>query len=244
LRIWRSWVYLVSGFAIVVTPWILRNWMVFGSPTSVQGGAAHFWMGSQGDGRSFRKQEMLDKIYDLRIGNGGADRYSYINDAINIIGLDPIGFLRLRTARLSEAYLQPFGTVAVGEVFGNESIKDMVSSNFEGSLMDTIRSPAFFPKLWIYIIHYGSIASSAIYMVLQRREYLQWSVLAIVILCFSGAYTILTIIPRYIFPIMPLFLIMAAYVVMDVGYRSRKLLWPMFNRYSSDVTSSTKVPRL
>ena len=81
-------------------------------------------------------------------------------------------------------------------------------------------------------------------MVLQRREYLQWSVLAIVILCFSGAYTILTIIPRYIFPIMPLFLIMAAYVVMDVGYRSRKLLWPMFNRYSSDVTSSTKVPRL
>ena len=187
---------------------------------------------------------MLDKIYDLRIGNGGADRYSYINDAINIIGLDPIGFLRLRTARLSEAYLQPFGTVAVGEVFGNESIKDMVSSNFEGSLMDTIRSPAFFPKLWIYIIHYGSIASSAIYMVLQRREYLQWSVLAIVILCFSGAYTILTIIPRYIFPIMPLFLIMAAYVVMDVGYRSRKLLWPMFNRYSSDVTSSTKVPRL
>ena len=244
LRIWRSWVYLVSGFAIVVTPWILRNWMVFGSPTIVQGGAAHFWMGSQGDGRSFRKQEMLDKIYDLRIGNGGADRYSYINDAINIIGLDPIGFLRLRTARLSEAYLQPFGTVAVGEVFGNESIKDMVSSNFEGSLMDTIRSPAFFPKLWIYIIHYGSIASSAIYMVLQRREYLQWSVLAIVILCFSGAYTILTIIPRNIFPIMPLFLIMAAYVVMDVGYRSRKLLWPMFNRYSSDVTSSTKVPRL
>ena len=244
LRIWRAWVCLVLGFAIVVTPWIMRNWVVFGSPTIVQGGAAHFWMGSQGDGRSFRRQEMLDKIYDLRIGNGGADRYRYINDAINIIISDPIGFLSLRTARLSEAYLQPFGTVAVGVVFGNESIKDMASSNSAGSLLDTIRSPAFFPKLWIYIIHYCSIASSVLYMVVQRRKYLQWSILAIVILCFSGFYAILTIIPRYIFPIMPLYLIMASYVIVDVGYRSRKFIRPMLNRDSSDATSSTQVPRL
>ena len=244
LRIWRSWACLVSGFAIVVTPWIVRNWVLFGSPTIVQGGAAHFWMGSQGDGRSLRRQEMLDKIYDLRIGNGGADRYSYINDAINIIVSDPIGFLRLRTARLGEAYLQPFGTVSVGVVFGDESIKDMVSSNSDQARMDTIKSPAFFPKLWIYIIHYGSIALSVLYMIMQRREFMQWSILAIVILCFSGVYALLTIIPRYIFPIMPLYLIMAAYVVVDWGYRGRKFLWPMSERKSSVVTSSTEVPRL
>jgi len=244
LRIWRSWVYLVSGFAIVVTPWIVRNWVLFGSPTIVQGGAAHFWMGSQGDGRSLRRQEMLNEIYDLRIGTGGADRYRYINDAINVIVSDPIGFLSLRTARLGEAYLQPFGTVAVGVVFGNESIKDMVSSNSDRALMDIINSPAFFPKLWIYIFHYGSIALSALYMIKQRRELLQWSIFAVIILCFSGVYAILTIIPRYIFPIMPLYLIMAAYVVVDWGYRSRKFLWSMFDRKFSVATSSTEVPKL
>ena len=73
---------------------------------------------------------------------------------------------------------------------------------------------------------------------------MQWSILAIVILCFSGVYALLTIIPRYIFPIMPLYLIMAAYVVVDWGYRGRKFLWPMSERKSSVVTSSTEVPRL
>ncbi|GIS66954.1 MAG: hypothetical protein CM1200mP6_00220 [Anaerolineaceae bacterium] len=63
-------------------------------------------------------------------------------------------------------------------------------------------------------------------MIRQRREFMQWSILAIIILCFSGVYALLTIIPRYIFPIMPLYLIMAAYVVVDLGYRSRKFLGP------------------
>jgi hypothetical protein len=145
---------------------------------------------------------------------------------------------------LGEAYLQPFGTVSVGVVFGNESIKDMIFSNSDQDRMDTIKSPAFFPKLWIYIIHYGSIALSVLYMIRQRREFMQWSILAIVILCFSGMYALLTIIPRYIFPIMPLYLIMAAYVVVELGYRSRKFLWPISNHKSSVTTSSIEVPRL
>ena len=244
LRVWRSWMCLLSGFAIVVTPWMVRNWVLFGSPKIAHGGAAHFWMGAQGDGRSLRRLEMLDNINDLRIGTGGADRYRYINAAINIIASDPIGFLRLRTVRLSEAYLQPFGTVAVGVVLGNESIKDVVSSNSENSLMDIIRLPAFFPKLWIYILHYGSIAAALIYIIVERRDFRQWSIFAMVIMYFSGIYAILTVIPRYLFPIMPLYLIMAAYVIVYVGYSSAKHIRPWFIRKSSVATLPTEVPRL
>jgi hypothetical protein len=197
-------------------------------------------MGAQGDGRSLRKLEMMDKVNDLRIGAGGADQYSYISSAINIISSDPIGFLRLRTNRLGEAYLQPFGTVAVGVVLGNESIKDMVSSDSDNSLIDIMRLPAFFPKLWMYILHYGSIVSALLYMVMQRQDFRQWSVFAIVILYFSGVYALLTIIPRYLFPIMPLYSIMGAYVVVHVGYSSARYLRPWFFRKSS----STEVPNL
>ena len=240
LRIWRSWVCLFSGFAIVVTPWMVRNWILFGSPKIAHGGAAHFWMGAQGDGRSLRKLEMMDKVNDLRIGDGGADRYSYISSAIDIIALDPIGFLRLRINRLGDAYLQPFGTVAVGVVFGNESIKDMVSSDSENSLLNIIRLPAFFPKLWIYMMHYGSIVAALLYMVMQRRDFRQWSVFVIVILYFSGVYAILTIIPRYLFPIMPLYSIMGAYVVVHIGYSSARYLRPWFVGKSSP----TEMPKL
>lgn len=244
LRVWRSWVFLLSGFAIVVTPWMVRNWVLFGSPKITHGGAAHFWMGTQGDGRSLRKLEMMEQIDDLRIGDGGADRYSYLTDAINIIASDPIGFLRLRISRLGEAYLQPFGTVAIGVVLGNESIKDMISSKSENSLMDIIRLPAFFPKLWIYTLHYGSIAASLIYMVVQRRDFRKWSIFAIVILYFSGVYAILTIIPRYLFPIMPLYLILSAHVVVDIGYSSVKHLRLWVIRKSTVATLPTEVPRL
>ena len=65
-----------------------------------------------------------------------------------------------------------------------------------------------------------------------------------VILFFSGAYALLTIIPRYIFPIMPFYLIMAAYIVADLNYRSRKFLWQIFDRKSSVANSSNEAPRL
>ena len=110
--------------------------------------------------------------------------------------------------------------------------------------MDIIGLPAFFPKLWIYILHYGSIAAALIYIIVERRDFRQWSIFAMVIMYFSGVYAILTVIPRYLFPIMPLYLIMAAYVIVYVGYSSAKHIRPWFIRKSSVVTLPTEVPRL
>ncbi len=213
--IWRGWGWLLFGFILVVSPWMMRNWLLFGSPKIAHGGAAHFWMGARGEGRSLREDAMLTEIEALRIGDGGTDRYSYFADALRIIVSDPLRFMQLRARRVAEAYLQPFGTVTVGVVLGNESIKAMLPRSSGYSLGELAAVPAFWPKLWMYMLHFGSIGLALYYSLVRWRQWREWSLFAIPVLYFSGVYAMLTIIPRYLFPIMPLYLLLAAGALVD-----------------------------
>ena len=215
--LWRAWGFLLTGFMLVVSPWMIRNWIFFGSPKISHGGAAHFWMGAQGDGRSLRKSEMLTEIDALRIGDGGADRYSYFADALGIIASDPLRFVQLRARRMAEAYLQPYGTVTLGVVLGNESIMLMLTRGSGYSLGDVAALPAFWPKLWMYMLHFGSIVLALYYVLVRWHTWREWMIFAIPVLYFSGVYALLTVIPRYLFPIMPLYLLLAAGALVDLG---------------------------
>ena len=158
---------------------------------------------------------MLSEIWDIRERDGGSDRYSYLSDAFAIIASDPLGFVLLRARRVAEAYLQPFGTVTVGVVLGGESIKAMLVQGSGHSLREVVTLPAFWPKLWIYILHFGSIAMAVWYSLWRWRKWREWSLFVIILLYFSGVYAFLTIIPRYLFPIMPLFILLAVGVLVD-----------------------------
>ena len=172
-------------------------------------------MGARGEGRSLREDAMLTEIEVLRIGDGGTDRYSYFADALRIIESDPLRFMQLRARRVAEAYLQPFGTVTVGVVLGNESIKAMLPRDSGYSLGELAAAPAFWPKLWMYMLHFGSIGLALYYSLVRWRQWREWSLFAIPVLYFSGVYALLTIIPRYLFPIMPLYLLLAAGALVD-----------------------------
>lgn len=222
--LWRAWGLLISGFMLVVSPWMIRNWILFGSPNISHGGAAHFWMGARGDGRSLRKSEMLTEIDALRIGGGGADRYSYFSDALGIIASDPLRFVQLRARRIAEAYLQPYGTVTLGVVLGNESIKLMLSRGSGYSMADVAALPAFWPKLWMYMLHFGSILMAIYYVLVRWQAWREWIIFAIPVLYFSVVYALLTVIPRYLFPIMPLYILLAAGALVDFGLIAAKRL--------------------
>ena len=222
--LWRSWGLLITGFMLVVSPWMIRNWILFGSPKISHGGAAHFWMGARGDGRSLRRTEMLTEIDELRIGDGGADRYSYFSDALGIIASDPLRFVQLRARRMGEAYLQPYGTVTLGVVLGNESIKFMLSRGSGYSLADVVELPAFWPKLWMYMLHFGSILLAIYYVLMRWHKWREWIIFAIPVLYFSAVYALLTVIPRYLFPIMPLYILLAAGALVDFGLIASKRL--------------------
>ncbi|MBI5051760.1 MAG: hypothetical protein HZB52_00630 [Chloroflexi bacterium] len=109
--------------------------------------------------------------------------------------------------------MQPQGTVS----FGNEgeSLKDLALQvlNKKMSLNDLIQSSGFFPKLIIYIFHYIGLIGGLIGIILMRRDWLKVLPLTLPIAYFTLFYTLLTIIPRYLLPIMPLYMIFAAYTV-------------------------------
>lgn len=218
-RVWWQGGLMLAGFAIVVCPWIIRNWVVFGVPTISQGGAAHFWMGARGDGKAIGYVHMMEDVETIRIGEGGADRYAYVGSALETIMAHPIQYMVLRLRVAGEAYLQPYGTVTVGDVFGSESIKGVLLSGERHALLKALEMPALWPKIWIYIIHYSSISLAILYMFTQINIWRQWSLLALTIIYFSAVYSFLTIIPRYLFPVMPFYLLLASAMLVDNSRR-------------------------
>ena len=83
------------------------------------------------------------------------------------------------------------------------------------ALSEVVALPASWPKMWMYMLHFGSIGLALIYTVSRWGQWREWSLFAIPVLYFSGAYALLTIIPRYLFPIMPLYLLLAAGALVD-----------------------------
>ncbi|MBM4425338.1 MAG: glycosyltransferase family 39 protein [Chloroflexi bacterium] len=172
--------------------------------------AANFWMGSRGDGQwhgiiEFEKQrdEMAAKY---------GTRYAYIEDALDTIANDPLAYVRLLFRKLSAAYLQPHGTVS----FPGESLKEMAAKVLRGemSVNELLRADSFWPKLCIYILHSLSVIGGLAGLWLARREWVKILPLALPLFWISFAYTLLTIIPRYVFPTMPFYTACAAYALM------------------------------
>ena len=131
--------------------------------------------------------------------------------------------------------MQPFGTVTVGVVLGNESIKSMLPRGSGYSMSDVAALPAFWPKLWIYILHFGSIGLAVYYSLLRWRQWREWILFAIPVLYFTGVYAMLTIIPRYLFPIMPLYLLLAAGALVDFRLNPLELSRIGMSRRYTDV---------
>lgn len=185
---------------------------------------SNFWMGSRGTGDwpgNAQFQADLDELTHRYDG-----RAAYLEDAFNTIAANPPAYLQLLGSKLLRTYLQPHGTVA----FGGESLKDLLTQVLTGraGFGDLISGDAFLPKLYIYICHFGALAGGLIGMWLTRKEWLKTLPLTLPIFYFTIVYTLLTIIPRYIFPIMPFFTLLAAY--------SGVMLWDAIRARRSSTT--------
>jgi 4-amino-4-deoxy-L-arabinose transferase-like glycosyltransferase len=203
----RHQLLLLAGFAIAVAPWVARNWLVFGSPSIGEGGAAHFWLGATGTGMWTGNEQMMTDVERLRIAPGSA-QFAYLSDAFKTIFSNPARYVGLRMQRTLGAYAQPFGTVAVGGVFGDISLK--AAAGTWGTAVAMLGYPVFWLKLWMYVWHFGSVLLAVACVVRYRRTPAVWLLPLLVIGYVSGLYALLTIIPRYLFPIMPLYMVLAA----------------------------------
>jgi hypothetical protein len=183
---------------------------------------SNFWMGSRGDGDWPGGVIFQEDINLLKAKYGG--RAAYLEDAFETIAADPLAYIRLLGLKFVRAYTQPHGTVA----FGGESLKDLIFGVAAGqaSLGQVINQGALLPKLYIYFLHYFGLVAGVVAMWLTRKQRLTVFPLTLPIFYFSITYTLLTIIPRYLFPLAPFFTLLAAYAVVTV-WDARKASQPV-----------------
>jgi 4-amino-4-deoxy-L-arabinose transferase-like glycosyltransferase len=186
-----AWTYATTGRIVVIS-----------SGLDIQ-----FWMGSRLDGQ-WHGAEAFEQERAYLIAEN-PENPPYLRDTFQTIARDPVAYVVLLFRKAAAAYLQPHGTVA----FPGESLKELTIATLRGqiTIADLINGEAFWPKLIIYIFHFASVAGGLIGLWLARRDWLKVLPLALPIIYFTAVYTPLVIIPRYVFPTMPFYMLLAAF---------------------------------
>ena len=203
----RQTLLLGGLLALVLAPWAVRHYVLYGDLDLVGSSAAsHFWLGAIRDGQWEGLQGFLDE--KLAIAGGDPNNPPYLQAALAVIAENPLRFLQLLGLKLMRAYLQPMGTV----FFAGPSLKAALLDVLAGraGLGALLADFTFWPKLAMYIFHYGTIGLGLAGVWRSRGRWLEILPLILAVAGFSGVYMLLTMIPRYIFPIMPCFIVLAA----------------------------------
>jgi len=215
------WLTLIVVLAVIaIGGWALQIYLTTGQLVVISTGfEGHFWMGSRSDGQWHGILAFEAERKEMQARYGGRD--AYVEDALRTIAADPAAYVRLLFTKVAAAYLQPHGTVT----FPGESLKEMAAKVLQGqlSLSELINGSAFWPKLYIYIFHFTGLIGGLIGLWLARRKELAVLPLVIPIVYLTVVYTVLTIIPRYIFPAMPFYIILAAYTATRLAPFSPKV---------------------
>lgn len=204
---------IVGVVVLGVAGWSIRQHQVTGQWVIMSDGfGGNFWMGSRSDGQWHGYIEFQKEIDALKVRYNG--RLAYMEDAFKTIADSPLGYLKLLASKGASAYLQPYGTFA----FSGESLKDLGVQLLQGqlSLGELVTGDSFWPKLYIYIFHFVGLIAGLVGLWLSRREWLKVLPVSLPIVYISLAYLILTIIPRYLFPIMPFYTILAGYAIVTL----------------------------
>lgn len=171
------------------------------------GFSGNLWMGSRSDGQWHGNAQFQAEIDNLRTRYHG--QLAYLEDTAHTIAADPLAYLRLLARKAGGALLQPYGTVA----FPGDSLKDMAVQVLRRqiSLGQLVAGPGFWPKLYIYLLHFAALLFGLMAAWLTRRDWLRLLPVTLPIIYVAAAYTLLTIIPRYVFPTMPFFIVLAGF---------------------------------
>jgi 4-amino-4-deoxy-L-arabinose transferase-like glycosyltransferase len=204
---------IVGVVALSVLGWSVRQYQLTGQWVLISDGfGGNFWMGSRSDGQWHGSIGFQKEINDLKVRYNG--RLAYMEDAFTTIAANPPAYAKLLVVKGASAYLQPYGTF----YFSGESLKDLVVQTLHGelTLSELVSGDSFWPKLYIYLFHFVGLIGGLIGLWLTRHQWLKLLPITLPILYIPLTYLILTIIPRYLFPIMPFYTVLAAYTLVIV----------------------------
>jgi hypothetical protein len=220
----RQAVVLLGMYSLVVSTWTVYNlvrWdrLVIGS----EGMSSLIYVGSRGwEGPTQVDQNLTEDLPDEQ-GSEPRTQSSFLAAARRVIEADPVGYVKHRASELARAYLQPYGT---GD-FANNKLQErfrlwITHDRSLDGLADLVADNAFLPKLAIYVFHFSGLILGTAGIWLYRRKWMAVP-LSGLILYTTLMHLVILVLPRYLFPLYPVFWIFAAAFLVTEWDRRRSV---------------------
>lgn len=226
---WRCAGALLLIYSLVVLSWTAYNWIRWQRVVlGAEGYASFIYIGSQG----WQGPAEVDQSLAEDAGDGPVTDTQAVEDlkrsevflraARRIIAGDPSGYITHRLSELGSAYLQPHATV----IIGGESLKEIARRWIDedrsvDGLRDIIRQPTFLPKLILYIFHMVGLVAGVIGWWRYRRSPAAIPLAGLVAYT-TAVHLVMLALPRYLFPLYPIFWIFAAAALITLWDRFRR----------------------
>jgi hypothetical protein len=220
----RQAVVLLGVYSLVVSTWTVYNlvrWdrLVIGS----EGMPSFIYVGSRGwEGPAQVDQHLTEDLPDEQ-GSEPRTQSSFLTAARRVIEADPLGYVKHRASELTGAYLQPYGT---GD-FTNNNLQErfrlwITHDRSLGGLADLVTDNAFLPKLVIYVFHFSGLILGTAGIWLYGRKWMAVP-LSGLILYTTLVHLVILVLPRYLFPLYPVFWVFAAAFLVTKWDRRRSV---------------------
>ena len=199
---------LLLSYVLVVATWSIYSTLRWGQfVIGAQGLAANVYLGTT----SWCGPECVDQQAGITTDSTN-NQNKFVQSAFDTIRADPVGYIRHRLSNVVDSELQPYNTT----FFPGESIKTITSNWWArghafGELSQFFQSDNFWPKLALYIFHYMALLAGALGLIISVRQLGTRLVLYGMLGYFLVVHMVLTAIPRYLFPIEPLWILFAAF---------------------------------
>ncbi|GAB4576240.1 MAG: hypothetical protein Kow0077_31720 [Anaerolineae bacterium] len=205
---------LLTAWLLTFSPWTLYNWVTWDRLTlSGEGFIGMLYVGAAG----WKDPEVVDAELGFTpdmADDPEARQESFLNGLKRIVLTDPAAYARKRLGELTGALLQPHNTA----IYPGPGIKQLAldwlrSDRTPGGLLEVTRADHFWQKLLLYLFHYPALILGAIGLFISRREWRRRFPLYGVFAYFLGMHTLLSAIPRYLFPLEMFWWLFAAALV-------------------------------
>lgn len=200
---------LLIAYSLIVATWTGYYWfrwhqLVIGA----QGLAANVYLGTT----TWCGPQCVDN--QAGINDSSNNQQQYVQGTFDAIRTDLIGYIRHRIANVLDSELQPYNTV----YYPGDSIKAIAgnwwaSGHHLSELTAITQADYFWPKLILYLFHFTALLGGLLGLLIGLRLLGAPLPLYGMLAYFLALHTVLTAIPRYLFPIEPVWWLFAAFVL-------------------------------
>ena len=221
-RVRRGAIWVTVVALALITPWLMRTAYLTGEFIPVSDTVfVHFYRAARDDGAVLSTDQALEEAVGEDTGYGQTDNNTegneYIDAGVRHIAEEPLAWVVRNVSETGAALLQPFGTVIATP--RGAGVKQVASDFLKGdaSLGDVLTVPGFWRRLGMYLSHYwGLIGGLVGFALVVRRRWWEVFPLAGWVVYVIGLMSALLVEPRYLFPMMFVFTVFAAYATVQL----------------------------